>query len=212
MKQLWGQTQVGYTPTYNVAYGGLDGEHYWYATTEVWKHPILKDFVPRTLLEERAVRREIAPEEDYNVVRVAQTSRELSEAGVRVNLGAHGQREGLGAHWDLWMAVKGGMTPLQAIRDSTLNGAHYLGMDHDIGSLEVGKLADLVVIAGDPLADIRQSDRIADVMLNGRLYALPRMDEVAPRARARKPFFFDGADGASMPVSAVGHELGDVRD
>jgi imidazolonepropionase-like amidohydrolase/Tol biopolymer transport system component len=212
VKQLWGQTQVGYTPTYNVAYGGLDGEHYWYAMTEVWKHPILKDFVPRTLLEDRSVRREIAPEEDYNVVRVAQATNELSKAGVRVNLGAHGQREGLGAHWDLWMAVKGGMAPLQAIRDATLNGAHYLGMDRDIGSLEVGKLADLVVIDGDPLADIRQSDRVVDVMLNGRLYALPHMDEVAPRALARKPFFFDGADGASMPVSAVGHVLGDVQD
>jgi imidazolonepropionase-like amidohydrolase/Tol biopolymer transport system component len=212
VKQLWSQTQVGYTPTLNVAYGGLDGEHYWYAMTEVWKHPILKDFVPRTLLEERAVRREIAPEEDYNVIRVAKTAGELSRAGVRVNLGAHGQREGLGAHWDMWMAVKGGMTPLQAIRVATINGAQYLGMDADIGSLEPGKLADLVIIDGNPLADIRQSDRIADVMQNGRLYALPRLDEVAPRARPRKPFFFDGVDGASVPVSAEGHETGDVQD
>ena len=210
VKQLWGATQVGYTPTYNVAYGGLDGEHYYYATTEVWKHPILKNFVPRTVLEDRAVRREIAPEEDYNVVRVAKTATELLHAGVRENLGAHGQREGLGAHWDLWMQVKGGMTPLEAIRNGTLNGAHYLGMDRDIGSLEVGKLADLVVIDGDPTTDIRQSDRVVDVMLNGRLYSLPRLDEIAPRARPRAPFFFDGADGATMPVSTHGHGHGDM--
>jgi len=50
------------------------------------------------------------------------------------------------------------------------------------------------------------------VMLNGRLYALPRMDEIAPRTLARMPFFFDGADGASMPVSADGQELGQVQD
>jgi imidazolonepropionase-like amidohydrolase len=212
VRQLWSQTQVGYTPTYNVAYGGLDGEHYWYATTEVWKHPILKEFVPRTLLEARAVRREIAPEEDFNVIRVAKTANELAQAGVRVNLGAHGQREGLGAHWDMWMAVKGGMTPLQAIRVATLNGARYLGMDADIGSLEAGKLADLVIIDGNPLADIRQSDRVVDVMQNGRLYALPRLDEVAPRAKARKPFFFDGIDGTYVPVSAQGHETGDMQD
>ena len=211
VKQLWGATQVGYTPTYNVAYGGLDGEHYWYATTEVWKHPILKDFVPRSVLEERAVRRPIAPEEDYNVVQVARTATELLRAGVRENLGAHGQREGLGAHWDMWMQVKGGMTPLEAIRNATLNGAHYLGMDKDIGSLEVGKLADLVVIDGDPTADIRQSDRVVDVMQNGRLYALPRLDEIAPRQKPRAPFFFDGADGAAMPVSTHGHGHGDME-
>jgi len=212
VKQLWGATQVGYTPTYNVAYGGLDGEHYFYATTEVWKHPILRDFVPRSVLEERSVRREIAPEEDYNVVQVARTATELLHAGVRENLGAHGQREGLGAHWDLWMQVKGGMTPLEAIRNATLNGAHYLGMDQDIGSLEVGKLADLVVIDGDPTIDIRQSDRIVQVMQNGRLYALPRLDEIAPRNRPRRPFFFDGADGAAMPVSTQGHAAMDGGD
>ncbi|MEO5686094.1 MAG: amidohydrolase family protein [Burkholderiaceae bacterium] len=210
VKQLWGQTQVGYTPTYNVAYGGLDGEHYFYATTEVWKHPILKNFVPRSVLEERSVRREIAPEEDYNVIRVAKTAAGLLHAGVRENLGAHGQREGLGAHWDMWMQVMGGMTPLEAIRNSTINGAHYLGMDADIGSLEVGKLADLVIIDGDPTTDIRQSDRVVDVMQNGRLYSLPRLDEIAPRQKARQPFFFDGADGAAMPVSTRGRGHGDM--
>jgi imidazolonepropionase-like amidohydrolase/Tol biopolymer transport system component len=211
VKQLWGATQVGYTPTYNVAYGGLDGEHYYYATTEVWKHPILRNFVPRSVLEARAVRREIAPEEDYNVVQVARTATELLHAGVRENLGAHGQREGLGAHWDMWMQVKGGMTPLEAIRNATLNGAHYLGMDRDIGSLEVGKLADLVVIDGDPTADIRQSDRVVDVMQNGRLYSLPRLDEIAPRNKPRAPFFFEGVDGAAMPVSTHGHGHGDME-
>lgn len=212
VKQLWSQTQVGYTPTFNVAYGGLDGEHYWYATTEVWKHPLLTQFVPRSVLQARSVRRELAPEEDYNVIRVAKSVNELSQAGVKVNLGAHGQREGLGAHWEMWMMVKGGATPLQAIRNATINGAQYLGMDRDIGSLEVGKLADLVVIDGDPLADIRQSDRVVDVMQNGRLYALPRMDEIAPRQRPRAPFFFDGADGATTPVTTVGHDHGDMMD
>ena len=211
VKQLWGQTQVGYTPTYNVAYGGLDGEHYFYAMTEVWKHPILRNFVPRSVLEERSVRREIAPEEDYNVVQVARAAKELLHAGVRENLGAHGQREGLGAHWDMWMQVKGGMTPLEAIRNATLNGAHYLGMDKDIGSLEVGKLADLVVIDGDPTVDIRQSDRVVDVMQNGRVYSLPRLDEIAPRQKPRAPFFFDGVDGAAMPVSTHGHGHGDME-
>ncbi len=201
VKQLWPQTAVGYTPTLNVAYGGLDGEHYWYARSDVWRHPILSKFVPRSVLEPRSVRRETAPEEDFNVIQVAKTATELERAGTRTNIGAHGQREGLGAHWEMWMFGLGGMSSLEAIRSATLNPARYLGLDRDIGSLEQGKLADLVVIDGDVLKDIRQSDRISQVMVGGRLYAVPSMNEVAPRQKARKPFFFEG-DAAGTPLDA----------
>jgi len=210
VRQLWTQTQVGYTPTLNVAYGGLDGEHYWYAHTDVWTHPLLSRFVPRTVLESRSVRRPMAPEEDFNVLRAARTATELQRAGVPANIGAHGQREGLGVHWEMWMFGLGGMTPLEALRTATMNPARYLGLDRDIGSLEVGKLADLVIIDGDVLSDIRKSDRISHVMQNGRLFELPTMNEVVSRNQARKPFFFDGADGRSMPIDGRGHgEQGD---
>ncbi|UXH76265.1 amidohydrolase family protein [Roseateles amylovorans] len=214
VKQLWPQTQVGYTPTLNVAYGGLDGEHYWYARTEVWRHPILSKFVPKGVLEPRSVRRETAPEEDFNVIQVARTATELQRAGVSVNIGAHGQREGLGAHWEMWMFALGGMTPLEALRTATLNPARYLGLDKDVGSLEPGKLADLVILDGDVLKDIRQSDRISKVMQGGRLYDIPTMNEVWPRKKPRQPFFFDGGN-ANAPVDAeaagveAGHGHGD---
>jgi len=151
VKQLWTQTQVGYTPTLNVAYGGLDGEHYWYARTDVWQHPLLSRFVPPGILPARGVRRPTAPEEDYNVIRVARTATELQRAGVPAMIGAHGQREGLGAHWEMWMFALGGMTPLEALRTATLNPARHFGLDSDLGSLEVGKLADLVVLDRNPL-------------------------------------------------------------
>lgn len=203
VRQLWPQTQVGYTPTLNVAYGGLDGEHYWYARTDVWRHPILSRLVPKAVLEPRSVRRETAPEEDFNVIQVARTATELQRAGVPVNIGAHGQREGLGAHWEMWMLALGGMTPLEALRSATLNPARYLGLDKDLGSLEPGKLADLVIVDGDVVKDIRQSDRIRQVMVGGRLYDVPTMNEVWPRQKARQPFFFDGVN-ASAPVDADG--------
>ena len=200
VKQLWSQTQVGYTPTLGVGYGGLDGEHYWYARTEVWKHPLLTRYVPRSALEPRSIRRQTAPDEDFNVFRIAAAATELQRAGVAVNLGAHGQREGLAAHWEMWTLARGGMAPLEVLRVATLNGAKYLGLDRDIGSLEPGKLADLVIIDGDVLADIRHSDRVSQVMQNGRLYDTATMNEVGATPRARKPFFFESARGASAPV------------
>jgi imidazolonepropionase-like amidohydrolase len=198
VKQLWTQTQVGYTPTLNVAYGGLDGEHYWYARTDVWQHPLLRKYVPPGILQARGVRRPTAPEEDFNVIRVARTATELQRAGVPAMIGAHGQREGLGAHWEMWMFALGGMTPLEALRTATLNPAKHFGLDADLGSLEVGKLADLVVIDGDVLADIRQSDRITHVMQNGRLFEAVTLAETVSRKRPRAPLFFEGQPGPGL--------------
>ncbi len=191
VKQLWSQTKVGYTPTLVVAYGGIWGEHYWYQHSEVWKHPLLSKYVPNNVLWPRSIRRKMAPEEDYNHFNTARVSKELQQLGVGVNLGAHGQREGLGSHWELWMFVQGGMTPLQALRAATLDSAAYLGMDKDIGSIEVGKLADLVILNENPLDNIRNSDKINKVMVNGRLFDAETMDQIGNHPKKRKPFYFE---------------------
>ena len=108
----------------------------------------------------------------------AKIAKRLGDAGVSIQLGAHGQREGLGAHWEMWMFVQGGMTPREALALRDAQRRAYLGMDKDLGSLEPGKLADVVVIDGDPLADIRQSEKVRYTMVNGRLYDATTLDEV----------------------------------
>lgn len=189
IKQLWSQSDVGYTPTLGVAYGGIWGENYWYAKTDVWNHPRLSKFVPKNQLLPRSMRRVKAPDHHYNHFNNARVAAELQDLGVLVNLGAHGQREGLGAHWEMWMFAQGGMTPLEAIRASTLDPAKYLGLDKNVGSLEIGKLADLVVIDGDPLTNIRDSDKIDYTMINGRLFDAATMNEVGKKQR--EPLFFE---------------------
>ena len=188
--QLWSQSETGYTPTLVVSYGGIWGEHYWYQHTDVWKHPLLSRWVPKEILYPRSIRRTKAPEADYNHFNSARVASRLQDAGVSIQLGAHGQREGLGAHWEIWMFAQGGMTPLEALRAATLDGAKYLGMDKYIGSLEVGKLADLVVLDSDPLADIYQTDKVNMVMINGRLFDSKTMNEIGNYPKQREKLFF----------------------
>ena len=189
--QLWPANGVGYTPTLLVGYGGLWGENYWYQHTNVWENPRLSKFVPPGELDSRSMRRVMAPEEDFNHFSIARIARELHEAGVSVQLGAHGQREGLGAHWELWMFVQGGMTPLEALKAGTWNGAKYLGLDADIGSLEPGKLADLIVVDGNPLADIRHSEKVLYTVVNGRLYDAATMNEAGNHPRPRSKYWWE---------------------
>jgi imidazolonepropionase-like amidohydrolase/Tol biopolymer transport system component len=184
--QLWPGHGVGYTPTLIVGYGGLWGENYWYQHTNVWEDEKLSKFVPPFVLDPRSRRRLMAEEDDFNYKDNAKIAKRLGDAGVSIQLGAHGQREGLGAHWEMWMFVQGGMSPREALACATRNGAAYLGMDKDLGSLEPGKLADVVVIDGDPLADIRQTEKVRYTMVNGRLYDATTLDEVGSATKRPK--------------------------
>ena len=207
---LWRQSDTAYNPTLVVSYGGSSGENYWYQESEVWNDPILTQYVPRRILDARARRPVTAPDNEWNHISIAREATRLSEQGVSVSIGAHGQREGLAAHWELWSLAQGGMSPLEAIRAGTLNGARSLGLDRDLGSLEVGKLADMVVLNENPLANIRNTTSIAYTVANGRVYDTG-MNEVAPRQRARAPFWFaetggEGWAAGTTETDSHGHD------
>ncbi len=201
VKQLWSGTAVGYTPTMGVGYGGLGGEIYWYAHTNVFEHPKMRSFVPPHAYEARSRRRPLASKGDWNHIQIAELCKQLQDLGVKVNLGAHGQREGLAAHWELWMFVQGGMSQHEALRAVTLDSAHYIGMDHALGSLEVGKLADLAIIDGNPLTNIRDSDKVTHTMVGGRLFDATTMDEIGGRAVEAKDFYWQTAGGSTRPTT-----------
>jgi imidazolonepropionase-like amidohydrolase/Tol biopolymer transport system component len=194
--QLWSQSRVGYTPTLGVGYGGIWGENYWYGHTQVWANGRLLSFVPRQIVDARSRRPFIAPDEEYGYLYNARGVKKLHDAGVSVQLGAHGQREGLAAHWEIWMFQQGGMTPMQALRCGSLKGAEYIGMDRDIGSLEVGKLADFAVLDRNPLDDIRNTDSVRWTVVNGRVFDAHTMDELGNHPRKRGAFFFERTGGA----------------
>ncbi|QBF83061.1 amidohydrolase [Shewanella maritima] len=191
IKQMWRQTEVAYTPTLVVAYGGISGEHYWYDKTDVWAHPRLSKYVPSDMLNARSMRRTTAPDGHYNHFNVVRVANELKEEGIIANIGAHGQREGLAAHWEMWMFAQGGMSNMEVLKTATINPAKTFGMDHQLGSITQGKLADLIVIDGNPLEDIRVTDKVTYTMVNGKLYDSETMNQLNGDKRERELFFFE---------------------
>jgi imidazolonepropionase-like amidohydrolase len=205
---LWRNTEVGYTPTLSVAYGGISGERYWYATDDLWTHPRLQHFLPPHVLNPRSRRREKAPLDEYNHMKVAEIARHVVEQGGLAQAGGHGQLAGICTHWELWSLVQGGMKPFDALRCGTIFGARYLGLDKDLGSLESGKLADVVVIQRgyDPTREIRDSQHVELVIANGRVFSASTMQELLGEKAAAPKFYFHESGHAigTLPPRVTG--------
>ncbi|UII20902.1 amidohydrolase family protein [Fulvivirga ligni] len=191
--ELWGNSNTGYTPTLIVNYGGLNGEYYFYQNYNVWEDEKLLTFYPRGMIDSRSRYRTMAPEEEYKNghILVSETCKALADNGVKVNLGAHGQLHGLGAHWELWMLKQGGMSNMEALKAATINGANYLGIDEQVGSLKEGKLADLIVLDKNPLQGITNSNTVIYTMVNGRLYDANTMNELGNHEKSRTKFYWE---------------------
>ncbi|RXF69762.1 amidohydrolase family protein [Arcticibacter tournemirensis] len=201
VKAFWNASKTGYTPTLIVSYGSQSGENFWYDRTNVWEKERLLNFVPRAIIDSRSRRRTTSEFGDYGHIEVAKAVKQLADGGTKVNLGSHGQLQGLGAHWELWMLAQGGMSALQAIRCATINGAEYLGMSKELGSLEAGKLADLLVLDANPLDDIRNTESIKYVMTNGRLFNAETMNEEGNRPKQRAKFWWQTTRGEGVVIN-----------
>lgn len=179
--QLMAKSGIFYTPTLIVAYGGPWAENFFYETTEVHDNPKIRHFMPHNLLDDHTRRRPIWVRNDEQVFpRLAAQDAKIIKAGGKVCIGSHGQFQGLGYHWEMWALASGGMGSLEVLKSATIHGAEAMGLDKDLGSLEPGKMADLVVLNKSPLDDIRNTNTIRYVMKDGELFEGDTLNQIWP--------------------------------
>lgn len=180
--RFFGQTRAVYSPTFVVGGPGPWNEEYFFQETDVWRDERLQLWMPWRQVLPQTRRRMWRPETDYSYPMIAQGMADVIEHGGGGAIGSHGQAHGIGSHWEIWM-VEPAMGAHGALRVGTLEGARFLGADDDLGSLEVGKLADLLILDRNPLDDIRNTTSIRYVVQGGIVRDGTTLDEVWPTAR-----------------------------
>jgi hypothetical protein len=172
-----------YTPTLIVSYGGPQGLSYWLTRFNPESDGRLKRFTPHDEIDKWKDGQWQRDDQFVHPLHAEQLKK-IVDAGGRIGLGSHGEVQGIGVHWELWMMASGGMKNHDALRMATLHSADAIGLARDVGSLEVGKLADLQVLDRDPLEDLKNTTTIRYVMKNGRIYDANTLNEIWPRQRA----------------------------
>ena len=199
--ELFARTKTAYTPTLLVNYGGIIAEEYFYTTTEVHDDKKLTRFYPHNVLDDMTRRRRVwARKDEFFFPMAAESAARIQRAGGLVGVGGHGQLQGLGYHWEMWALAMGGMTPREVLQAATIDGAKIIGFDQDLGTLEPGKLADLVVLDKNPLDDIRNTNTIRYVMKNGELFEGDTLTQIWP-SRKELPKFWWWEAGPKAPTA-----------
>jgi len=199
--QLFARSGVSYTPTLQISHGSMDGQSWFYLHRSPFASPDeaakLQRFVPAEVLERKMERVHAGQDAEYSFPLVAEGAARIQRAGGLVAVGSHGEMPGLGYHYELQALAMGGMKPLEVLRAATIDSAKTIGRDEELGSLEAGKFADLIILRRNPLDDIRNTLSIESVMKNGRLYDGETLNEDWPRRRTAPMLWFQRESNAA---------------
>ena len=193
--ELFARTRTAYTPTLIVQYNAESMREYFFTRTDVHSNPKVRRFYPHNRLDELTQRRPGWQRDDeFQFRQAAAQAAKIQRAGGLVGIGAHSELQGLGYHWEMWAFAMGGMTPVEVLRAATIDGARIVGIDQDLGSIEAGKLADMVILDANPLENIRNTEAIDRVVQNGRLYDGDTLDQIWPASKPLAPYWWWSGD------------------
>lgn len=187
---LLAESKTWYTPTLVVSYGGPTAEWYFYQNTEVHDDEKLRRFTPHEIIDRRTRRGRYYADDEFHFRAVSEVAARVLQAGGNVALGAHGEEQGICAHWELWALQMGGLSNYDTLRTATTVAAAGLGMQSDLGQLSEGMLADLIVLDENPLDDIRSTNTVHYVMKNGELFDGDTLDMIWPEEKKLPPFLY----------------------
>lgn len=189
--ELYAKTKTAYTPTMIVQYNGISMTNYFFTRSEVHDDPKLNRFYPHNKLDELTRRKGgWARDDEFTVDQMVAAAAQIQRAGGLVGVGAHGELQGLGYHWEMWAYAMGGMTPAEILRAATIDGAKIIGIAEDLGSITPGKLADMVILNANPMKDIKNTNTVSQVMKNGALYDGDTLTQVWPVRKELAPFWW----------------------
>ena len=193
--QLVAASGMTYAPTAVVSFGAALPVYRLLAEERPHLEPRYSRWFGGAEVYERTSRRLLAfPDEAYGDREMAAGAAAILEAGGNVAIGGHGEAQGLSFHWEMELLANGGMRNHDVLRAATIMGAETMGLESELGSIEVGKLADLVVLERDPLTDIRNTKAISHVMRGGVLYDARTLERLGPDpAPAPDPWWLPAA-------------------
>lgn len=192
-------TRTSYTTTLNITNGGYEGQDWAIANDDPDADPRIALWWPRLFREQMFLNRHWHRLEEYRFPAIASDAAAVQAGGGLVGIGSHGETPGIGFHYELEMHALGGMKPMAVLHAATIGSAETIGRKSDLGSVEPGKVADLVVIDGDPLTDLRNARRVVQVMRDGRLYDAATLDTIWPERRALGPPWFNAGTDRWLP-------------